>query len=343
VVSRIHLIKPLEYAVRKKRSFVMAIRSVIAVAALLVASLSQAAATQGISPTINIAGTGAVSGYGATSFINGASNGTYSLSASAPLVYKETWDTPQDISGFMLNGSARTFGGTIMVATTLGGPCDTPLAIFAGIERESLILNAPAQGVYGIEIVFDWGYNSPTDGGCYQFGQLAILSSPRSLANLASGMTTVNGGFYNTGYNGSVTDSSLGADEWRAQSGLSENWVGFEVPDDGTVDITHLYVVGGPRHGSVYMWRDFEVQVKQNGVWSDTLIRVNVAAGLDTCWIDLGEEMTVQGVRIYGSTAGGNNYDVIMSEIMAFNFSIPEPATMSLLALGGLAMLRRRK
>jgi len=326
-------------------------RSFVIVAALLFAAASHAVVTQGISPELNIAGTGTV--WSGSALVSGKAAGSYTTAAQGSLVYREDWATSQNISSIMLSGSSRTFGGEIFVSTTLGGDYTTSLGRFSGDTFDVLIRNTPAEGVFGVKIVLD----ELSSDGHYQFGQVSIFSTPQPLAleNLAAGMTTIHSDSPQWA-GGNVTDGNFGSPEWRSSNSLPVNWVGFEVPDGGTIDITHLCVVGGPRHGtgnSYCMWKDFDVQVMQNGVWSDSLIRVNIIGDEDICWIDFGEEITVQGVRLYGSDASESNpvannasagNGKIVSEIMAFNFTpIPEPATMTLLALGGLAMLRRRR
>jgi len=66
-------------------------------------------------------------------------------------------------------------------------------------------------------------------------------------------------------------------------------------------------------------------------------------------WIDMGG-MKVTGVMLYGANEGrslygpgGNNpnANVYIAEMQVWGRPVPEPATMTLLALGGLALLRR--
>jgi len=152
-------------------------------------------------------------------------------------------------------------------------------------------------------------------------------------------------------------DNGFGVPIWRANPNLDTNFVG--VTFDGVVTVDALRVsltdgLGGHR------WLNFDVQVQYTvgGGW-DTIGRADTVVGegktlwtdvngVDTryLWIDLGG-MEIAGVRLFGSDATGNNPKandgLFLVELQVWSGAIPEPVTMSLLALGGLALLRRRK
>jgi len=322
---------------------------VFVVLAMVVAWSSQAAVTQG--GPFSVAGTGVLSENASATWVNnsvGGSNHVQVVTGSEVMVYQEMWDLPTTISSFIFDGGERAFGGDIYVATHPGGPCDTLVTSFsAPVDWSTALVNVSTRTVYGVRVEFNQAVALGKDH--QQLAHLSIFSSPLG-DNLALGMPTIQSNpdvIYRDG--GSVTDSNLGS-EWRATGSADVNWIGFEVPDGGTIDIDYIRVTMACMHGTQWAWHDFDVQLKRNGKWEDAVIRVNVPASESICWISLGEVMTVEGIRLYGSVEGGNNPVVngsglIVDDIMAFNTvaaGIPEPATMSLLALGGLALLRRR-
>ena len=337
----------------------MAMRSLAVAIALWVAAISQAVVTQG--NPYNITGTGTPSGtYTACCnpsvwIDNNIQSGGYlAVSDGDGIVYREEWGAAQAIGSFIIDVSDRACGGEIWVATKLGGPCDTKLTTFQAAQGwQSIMVNVVPRKVYGVEIRVNKGticsWQDESAAAYYQIGEVSIFSRPLG-ENLALGMPTVrNDTTQYWLFEGSVTDSSL-LSAWRADATADANWVGFVVPDGGTIDVTHLRVVSAAMHApqGAWTWRDFDVQIMKDGQWVDEpLIRAAITPGEDICWIDFGQTLRVQGIRLYGSVAGLNNPIVsdaglIIDEIAAFYIPIPEPATMALLAMGGLALLRRR-
>ena len=94
---------------------------------------------------------------------------------------------------------------------------------------------------------------------------------------------------------------------------------------------------------NAHSWKNFDLQVLiAGGDWmipGDWITVGQVTATSAFYWVDMGG-VEVSGIRCYSEGAAVR----IMSEIMVWSGPpVPEPATMTLLALGGLAMLRRRK
>jgi len=94
---------------------------------------------------------------------------------------------------------------------------------------------------------------------------------------------------------------------------------------------------------SLHSWKDFDLQVLlPGGNWENPADwqTVGTAAATDPFyWVDMGN-MEVLGIRCYGDDPDAVR---IIAEMQVWSGAIPEPVTMSLLALGGLALLRRRK
>ncbi|MCL2700384.1 MAG: PEP-CTERM sorting domain-containing protein [Phycisphaerae bacterium] len=59
-------------------------------------------------------------------------------------------------------------------------------------------------------------------------------------------------------------------------------------------------------------------------------------------YIDLGKTVEAQRIR-FDLLDSHNNNSILIAQLYVYGNAVPEPATMSLLALGGLALLRRRK
>jgi len=98
-------------------------------------------------------------------------------------------------------------------------------------------------------------------------------------------------------------------------------------------------------HDLVFVWRDFDIQLLQGGVWV-THGRANVPASQDIYWATFSDYTFAEGVRLFGSTAGGNNPTanggLIVDDIFAF-VPLPEPTSAMLLAGAAMMIARRRR
>lgn len=312
----------------------------VACGLVLVHLTSWAAITAGVNPFGNIIGTGTTTanGGGVAPWYDGDVKGSsYILKSSGVLYYEERWTTPQQIGTIMLDATDRQAGGTVFVTTSPGGPLTQQVATYSTPNNNSTVLVPVGQGgVYGVRVEV----NQSTDASYYQIGEMEIWQKQPG-ANRATGGSLVRSGGSLYG-SGNLTDQSF-ATEWRADENASVNWAGWEFSDNHYEWARGARISSTSYHGSTWCWRDFDVQVKQGGVWSSALVRAAVPAGDTLYWIDFGQELSIQGIRLYGSTADGNNPTAnngkIVDEIMIF---IPEPGAALLLA-AGLGFLGRRR
>ena len=91
------------------------------------------------------------------------------------------------------------------------------------------------------------------------------------------------------------------------------------------------------------------------GTWQDVALTIDNSAKLLKLWVDGVEvgsagfagkrpQLTcVQDIFVGGEVWDNRWYTGAMDEIRLLDYAIPEPATMSLLGLGGMLLLRRRK
>jgi len=314
----------------------------------------------------NMAGSGAVTGNGGgggyVSWTDGNVQGCHYLGAPGTEYpwREERWDTPRTIGSLLFDATQRAFGGDIYVDTG-SGYGTVPLTSFAlSSGQSSLLVDLSSllggAGVCGVKVVVN---NSMAEDH-YQIGEMAIFSQP--VVNLSQGATTVYEGGKSYAGGGSVTDMDLNS-RWRADNNGDVNAVGFVVPGDQTIDVRGIRVSSGSYDGAGYGWHDFAVQITYDGDrWEflrdaeGDIFFANTPSNVSLAWIDFGQTLTgVKGIRLYGDDVLGNNPrnfsdpngGWLVEEILAYNVlpvpPVPEPATMSLLALGGLALLRRRR
>jgi len=312
-------------------------------------SVGSGAFAPGVNPFVDIAGTGTwtANNTGSGGWFD-ANTGTnpWRPVASGAMYYEERWTDPQDISAVHVDrGTQRVSRGDIYIATTSGGPMNTLVGSYdlSNSSVNWVRLSTAIQGAYGIRVEV----NDDVGTGYYQIGDVFFMQTDPG-ANLSIGATTSTSpgsGGYGTK---SLTDDYYTYTSWRASSGASENWCAINWQEPQYVRALRIVSTG---HGPNWTWSDFDVQVMQGGSWI-TLGRADVPADTTIYWVDLGERMLIEGVRLYGSTAGGNNPTandgLIIDEIAAFDLvpeqaaQIPEPAS-ALLVLTGAAVLARRR
>jgi len=195
-------------------------------------------------------------------------------------------------------------------------------------------------------------------------GTTSDAAAAYAIANQGPGFTAT---AFGTGGNpqgmfDSMDYTDNGGPIWRANENAVENYVGVVFNEVVAVEALRISVTEGL---DTYRWLNFDVQVQvtvgggwetigradqvlsEDGkLWTDQVNKVDTRY----LWIAM-DGMEIAGVRLYGADDGesiGNNpRDMggrFLAELQVWSGPpVPEPAAMTLLALGGLAMLRRRK
>ena len=295
---------------------------------------------------------------------NNTASAAFGWAQNGPFYREERWEDPVVLGAIVVDATAIT-GGDILVDTTGNGNYVKVADFLLGYDEVRIIdlsSDPRCANVYGVKI--DVNVEGPSYYD-YTIGNVAIFSN--SLMSKAFGATTILSG--EDGYPGrvgnSVTDMNMGT-AWKAewvQDGRPEStWIGFVVPDGGKVAVDGLRVTSGS-WGLITAWTNYAVQVTFDGEnWeflrddAGNIFKASVAPETTINWIDFGQTLTVMGVRLYGDDDLGNlairpsgdqwvTEGLYVDDIIAYQWApaIPEPATMALLTLGGLAMLRRRK
>ncbi len=170
-----------------------------------------------------------------------------------------------------------------------------------------------------------------------------------SVAVDASGNAFVSGntwgdlGGTNAGKNDAflVKFDSLGELLWSQQIGTSERDFSYSVAVDGS---GNAYITGQTSGdlGGINAGRNDPFVAKFDGLGNLLWSQQVGSAGDEWCYsiaVDAAGNAFISGVTtgdLSGTNAGG-------SDAFLVKFAVPEPATLSLLAIGGVAMLRRRR
>jgi len=267
---------------------------------------------------------------------------------SAALDYKQT-GSPNTIDlgikTVFLDTITRDAGGVIRTASTPGGLYTNTFGSFniATGNRFGRVDRTGSGPINGIQVEVN-----STASNHYQLGELELLTIQPS-ANVAFGQTSIASPGSQAG---NMTDefyNGIGVTEWRASSSAATNggeqWTGFEFAGQQSTELKAIRIVTSAPHGLTFVWRDFDIQLKQGGVWV-TQGRANVPATQDIYWATFPDYTFAEGVRLFGSTAGGNNPTasggLIVDDIFAF-VPLPEPSSAILLVGAALGMIRRRR
>ena len=266
------------------------------------------------------------------------------------MYYRETWTTARDLGtlmvaapGYIGNQSYGGASGELWVQREQGGEFTKLESFRFSVDPFTMDFFAVNQkNIYGVEIRVTDG----TEPGYHQVGAIEFFTdSIENFANVAFGKDA----FYSPGskQRGSVTDGTYSAsnDSFYGIAGQKEQYVGVDFGGDfllkGLLINTCMY--------TGYEWENFDVQYRLGEYEDDSegwipwgRATADRTVG-DMYWVSFGDGVEASQVRLYGSAAGGNDpAGKIINQIWAFGAPVPEPMTMTLLALGGLALLRRR-
>jgi hypothetical protein len=321
------------------------LRGFLALAFLSLAA-AHAAMVGGVNPFGDWAGTGTQSsnGTGGAALFHDQNHGTAPWLAAGPtkLTYTETWAAAKSFTNLYLFTS-RPAGGNVYIATTPGGPLTTLLTTFSvATWNTQAWLPVNATAVYGVRVEVD----DDKGTGFYQMGEVGFQVQDIP-TNVAFGQVDVRSpNYYPDGNANSLIDGRLDDRpyQWRAGTSGSECWVGFEFADGTPHSVGALRLYASIQHGSTWGWQNPDVQIKQEGVWL-SLGQID-STGTNFYWIDFQGNLQVQGVRLYGSDALGNNPvraggGLIVDELEAF--AVPEPATLALAGLVVASLAARRR
>jgi len=322
------------------------------------------AATMGQCPFGSFAGTGAITqnaqargdagggtGFGwfdlGTSDLSGGST-PYLAAGGDFMTYIETWEQPQTLGTIMVASAVteRSTAGSIYAKTSADGEYEWVCDFDEALGKLGFY-DVNLTGVYGVKVeVNQEGIksNGETDG-YYQIGSIGFYAD--RFVDVASGKATIS----NLASPGNMTDYDLGNATRYTSNSIGadgdDQWVGVNL---GEAALVQGLLIETSVFGDSWAWKNFDVQVYVD-VTGDgdcdwvTLGRAAQASNTDLYWVDFGDGVFTSAVRLFGSLDGDspNHPDgKLISAIMVFT-AVPEPATMSLLALGGLALLRRRK
>lgn len=306
----------------------------------------RAAMVGGVNPFGDWAGTGtqASNGAGGAAQFHDQDPGTcpYVIDGPTPLTYTETWTEPKSFKNLFLYTGHRAAGGNVYIATTPGGPLTTPLTSFSintTLTPAIIPVNTTAYGVR-VEV------NDAKGSGYFQMGEVGFQVQDIP-TNVALGQVDVRSpNYYPDGNANSLIDGRIWDRpyQWRAGESGSECWVGFEFADGTPHSVGALRLYASIQHSSAWGWHNPDLQIKQLGVWT-SLGQIN-STGTSFYWIDFQGNLQVQGVRLYGSTALGNNPvrvggGLIVDELEAF--AVPEPSALALAGLAAAGLIARRR
>lgn len=268
--------------------------------------------------------------------------GTADTFGSSPITVNSTW-TNKPVSWVLIDQliSDRNQSGTVSVKTSPTGAwqADTTWATTTTTgDWVAKAVSLNTAGTYGVQMTSNQAVGKER-ATVYRIYHADFLENDPG-ENLALTGTAIGTG---TGA-ALLTDQLIApAARWRANAAAAENYCGFTFAEPTSV--AAFRVTNGISNGATYRWTNYHVQVlnPDTGVWDD-LGAANQTGNY--YWVDLGG-MSVSGIRLYGSTALGNNPvasgGLIVDEMQIYAGAVPEPMTLSLLAIGGVGALLRRR
>jgi hypothetical protein len=267
--------------------------------------------------------------------INNANNG-----APAPVNFaSDTWDVGYDVPS-----------GAFLYGTVSFNLTDLQTQVIIDLTASNLGIATNPGG--DVTSQFSFGQATINAPVVEEISQVALGAALPGTSNVAdntpvsdddagptAGAVTVSGasGFYVAEIDGLTTDTNSGHAEVDGVSGLTDNPAGAPI----YVGLWLLDTNEGGGSTIAGLLADLDAA---SGATYDVLLPGSFPASLDAIW---GDASAVLRFNSYGPLAGADVFswdfdadtDIVMDKVSL----IPEPASLGLLALGALAMLRRRK
>ena len=226
-----------------------------------------------------------------------------------------------DSSSLMNAVASRPFGGVARTITSDGGATWTALPAGVGDQDRAVIMNSPTDIWFGTGDSGTWtAYAQHYNGTTYDKTYTLPIASGYT-ASKVTGFAQGGGQLYAVGMNQATWRYDSGSDTW---SFIAHPWANYVAHRAAAVDPTtgDLYVVGD--RGMIWSY-DLSA-----GIWEEQLYLDHWNTNFASIAISNGILYAV------GNGESGASAGVWMAEI-------PEPATMSLLGLGIVALIRRQR
>lgn len=188
----------------------------------------------------------------------------------------------------------------------------------------------------------DWRDDEPFEAGCYLFPSVKYwegdVCGEASAECCIEAESIVNGDSLQCSFQSRMEGIVFGDGDNRTMASAEINiWIQFLVPgsgDDFQADLEWTNMLNDPN------LQDSFVQIKN--VDTDTVVWQSQDSGTDTLIL---QEGTVYKLLVSSSqSSNGSYYGYMFENDASITLTVvPEPAAMSLLVIGGLAMLRRRR